>query len=219
METRKRIVESALKVFSEKGFLGATTKEIAREADVAEITLFRHFSSKEKLFEEVINTYSILPDIKGLIAEVSKLPYEEALRIIAKRYLNSLSVRIDLIRLMHQEVQRYPDKICEIYHSFVDEVYRALALYFAEMQKTGILRKFNPELGSRAFLGLLFSHFNAQEFLLGEEYRMLDTDMVIREFVSIFVRGTAKTAKKDESVRSADYEAGVGCSSQPTTCN
>ena len=48
--TRDKILEAALFLFSKKGYLGATTKEIAKEAGIAELTLFRHFASKEKLF-------------------------------------------------------------------------------------------------------------------------------------------------------------------------
>ena len=66
-QTRDRILDAALKLFSQKGFLGATTRGIARDAGVAEVTLFRHFGSKEKLFEEVIRGYSFLPAMKGIL--------------------------------------------------------------------------------------------------------------------------------------------------------
>jgi AcrR family transcriptional regulator len=59
------ILDAALRLFSQKGFLGATTRQIAREAGVAEVTLFRRFGSKEELFAEVIRGYSFLPAMKG----------------------------------------------------------------------------------------------------------------------------------------------------------
>jgi AcrR family transcriptional regulator len=46
--TQKKIIDAAIKVFSEKGFEGATTSEIAQEAGVAEGTIFRHFSTKKR---------------------------------------------------------------------------------------------------------------------------------------------------------------------------
>jgi len=63
--TRETILAAALRLFSQRGFLGATTRRIAGEAGVAEVTLFRHFGSKEKLFGEVIRVYSFLPTRKG----------------------------------------------------------------------------------------------------------------------------------------------------------
>jgi AcrR family transcriptional regulator len=48
--TRERILDAGLRTFAEKGFTGATTKEISMKAGVNEVTLFRHFGSKEALF-------------------------------------------------------------------------------------------------------------------------------------------------------------------------
>jgi AcrR family transcriptional regulator len=66
-DTREKILEAVLKLFSMKGYLGATTTEIAEKAGIAELTLFRHFTSKDKLFEEVMSVYSFLPALKGLL--------------------------------------------------------------------------------------------------------------------------------------------------------
>ncbi|MBE2888363.1 TetR/AcrR family transcriptional regulator, partial [Geobacter anodireducens] len=57
--THERILETALGLFSTRGYLGATTREIARQAGIAEVTLFRHFPSKVKLLEEAITRYSM----------------------------------------------------------------------------------------------------------------------------------------------------------------
>jgi|SRR3990170_7846775 len=190
--TRDKILETSLKLFSKKGYLGATTKEIAKEAGIAEVTLFRHFPSKERLFEEVLNTYSFLPILKGLLPEISTMPYQKALTVIAKRFLDTLDSRKEMIQIMHSEMRRYPEKIYEIYHGFIDEMIKTLASYFHAIHKKGILRKFDTESGARAFLGMFFSYFNAKEFHMFKKYRDIDTDKTIGEFVDIFLRGTLK---------------------------
>lgn len=50
-ERRKAIIRTALRVFSERGFHGTTTKELAKAAGVSEALIFRHFPSKDKLYE------------------------------------------------------------------------------------------------------------------------------------------------------------------------
>lgn len=192
MKTRDRILEGALRLFSKKSYLGATTKEIAKEAEVAEVTVFRHFPSKEKLFEEVINTYSFLPALKGLLPQIAKMPYEKALIIIAKRFLETLTLRKDMIQIMHSEIQRYPEKIHRIYHTFIDELFETLASYFKKIQKNGILKGFDAKLGTRAFLGMFYSYFIGEEIMMFKKYRDSNTDRTIREFVNIFLRGTLK---------------------------
>lgn len=196
MNTREKILSAALKLFSKKGYLGATTKEIAGEAGIAEVTLFRHFPSKEKLFEEVINAGSFLGTLKNLLPNLSDTDYEEALYLIAKRFLEFLYANKDLIRIMQSEIQTYPEKIHQIYHALIDEVYKTLAQYFIQMQKKKILREFNPEFGVRAFFGMVFSYFNAEEFLMRRKYRTHDSDKAIKEFVGIFARGTARVKRK-----------------------
>jgi AcrR family transcriptional regulator len=52
--TRQRILAAAQKVFSRDGFQGATTREIAREADVNEVTIFRHFHTREELLHSTL---------------------------------------------------------------------------------------------------------------------------------------------------------------------
>jgi AcrR family transcriptional regulator len=59
--------------FFERGYLGTTTKEIATLAGITETTLFRHFPSKEVIFEEVLKRYSFLQKLKELLPQVEDL--------------------------------------------------------------------------------------------------------------------------------------------------
>ncbi len=190
--TRDKILETALKLFSKEGYLGATTRKIAGEAGVAEVTLFRYFPSKEKLFEETLKTYSFLPELRGLLPELMGMEYETALAVIAKRFFKALIRRKDIIRIVHAEMQRYPEKIHKIQHSFSDEVHKVLALYFSEMQKKGVLREFDAEYAARLFFGMIYSFFHAEEFLMRKRYRSIGLDSTISAYVDIFAKGTVK---------------------------
>lgn len=189
-DTRTRILEAALYLFSQNGYLGATTREIAGRAGVAEITLFRHFPTKEKLFEEVVTSYSFLPALREMLPELCRMEYQEALTCLAKKFLERLSERRDLIRIMQSEMAIYPAKVKKIYHSLIGEMFGTLASYFAELQEQGKLRAFNPELAAKAFLGMFFSHFHARELLHTRGQKNREEGIVIREFVELFIEGT-----------------------------
>jgi AcrR family transcriptional regulator len=64
--TRQRIL-AALAVFAEKGDRAATTREIAARAGVAELTLFRHFSSKQGLFDVLLERAQPARALEGLV--------------------------------------------------------------------------------------------------------------------------------------------------------
>jgi AcrR family transcriptional regulator len=190
--TRQRILEAALKLFSAKGYLGATTRDLAQEAGIAEITLFRHFSTKEKLFEETLATYSFLPKLRELMPEVEKMSYEEALTTIARKFLELLYERREMVSIVHSEMRRYPDAIHRIFHGFTDETIMIISSYFRQLQKGGLLRDFDAEMGARMFMGMFISFFNKQELMQGKKYRKVDPEKIIREFVNIFAGGTVR---------------------------
>jgi AcrR family transcriptional regulator len=58
MVSRQKLLEAAMRVFAESGFRGATTRRIAEEAGVNEVTLFRQFKSKTALINEVAELYA-----------------------------------------------------------------------------------------------------------------------------------------------------------------
>jgi AcrR family transcriptional regulator len=53
-EVRSRLLVAGRDVFAERGYAGASTKEIARRAEVGEVLLFRHFGNKAGLFDEAV---------------------------------------------------------------------------------------------------------------------------------------------------------------------
>lgn len=60
---RERLLEVGLRLFAERGFHGTSVPEIAREAGVAQASIYRHFASKEELVNEVYRA------AKGMLAD------------------------------------------------------------------------------------------------------------------------------------------------------
>src|SRR5215207_2135103 len=54
MISRQKLLEAASRVYAEHGFRGATTRRIADEAGVNEVTIFRLFGSKAQLLAEAM---------------------------------------------------------------------------------------------------------------------------------------------------------------------
>ncbi|HTX52835.1 MAG TPA: helix-turn-helix domain-containing protein, partial [Candidatus Baltobacteraceae bacterium] len=53
-ERRQQIINTAAELFSRKGFSGTTTREIARSIGASEATVFKHFATKEALYDAII---------------------------------------------------------------------------------------------------------------------------------------------------------------------
>jgi AcrR family transcriptional regulator len=72
LETRVRIVETALELFETQGYEATTVTEIARRADIAYGTFFNHFPSKLHLLREVSDL--ALQDLFENVEDVQKRP-------------------------------------------------------------------------------------------------------------------------------------------------
>ncbi|MBI5193602.1 MAG: TetR/AcrR family transcriptional regulator [Nitrospirae bacterium] len=192
--TKKKILESTLKLISEKGYLGTTTKDIAYESGITEVTLFRHFGTKERLFEEVLKCYTFLPKLKEVISEIEgdSINYGDTLKKISLRFFETLKERKSFVRILSSEMNVYPEKTREVFSKFIDETNKVLAGYFKSQQNVGILRRFDTEIGARGFLGMLFCYFNVEEIVMGKSISRKKMEKVIQEFVEIFVNGTLK---------------------------
>src|SRR6185369_4486200 len=107
MDIRDRILDAAKKIYAQHGFRGATTRLIAIEAGVNEVTLFRTVGSKAALFQQVSQTVLLDSDIARL-PEVPEDPERELTDWCATT-LNYMRERRSIIRKSISELEERPD--------------------------------------------------------------------------------------------------------------
>ncbi|QLY77908.1 TetR/AcrR family transcriptional regulator [Clostridium intestinale] len=87
-DTSKKIMHEALKLFSEQGYYPTTTKQIAEEAGVNELTIFRHFGSKSNLFQVTTEHYVIDSHVDYILNDTEELSFEDSMMLITERIYN-----------------------------------------------------------------------------------------------------------------------------------
>ncbi|HSW36609.1 MAG TPA: TetR/AcrR family transcriptional regulator [Candidatus Limnocylindrales bacterium] len=192
--TRVQILQAGLELFSELGYVGATTRGIARRAGITEVTLFRYFPTKEKLFEEVVNAYLPTPGFSEIIFKAKDLAYRDALAMIAGAFMEGLRTEKKLIQIMYSESQRYADLMARVYMALVDNLISLLAAYFEGLQHDGLIRKFNARAGATAFLGMWSALYEAKYLLQISGFSEIDETEIAKEYIDIFFTGTQKTS-------------------------
>jgi AcrR family transcriptional regulator len=195
MDARERILDAAFNMFSKRGYLGSPTREIARLAGVNEVTLFRHFGSKEALFEEVLRRYSFLPKLREMLPDLKALPYRDALIHIGTEFFKELRERKDMIRIILSEITLYPDMLSRVYDNFINEVLQSLGEYFNDLKKRGEFRDLPSPVAARAFLGMCYAFFQTEEIIKGRKLSQRVIRNTINTFADIFINGTAKKGK------------------------
>jgi AcrR family transcriptional regulator len=84
-QTRQAIYEAARRLFQERGFENVTVAEVARAADVSEVTVFNYFPTKEDLFYAGMHFF----EDELLEAVRSRKPGESALKAFRRKLLES----------------------------------------------------------------------------------------------------------------------------------
>lgn len=101
-ERRAQILNAAMAVFVKKGFTASTTFEIAKAADVSEVTLFRHFASKQEIFLAGVEPI-MLSTLEGSINLSADLSPEEKLAYILFERINLISHNCQIVKLILSE--------------------------------------------------------------------------------------------------------------------
>ncbi|MEH2106842.1 TetR/AcrR family transcriptional regulator [Nostoc sp.] len=190
--TRTRLIEAALQVFASLGVQGATTREIARVAGVNEVTLFRHFASKEQLLGAVMKN--------ALALQTEALAHPEAwtqdLKIDLKQYAHlyntMLETQEDLIRTFIGEAKRHPEAAKQVIQEAAKPLAEKLIAYLQSSQKLGIVRAdLDPFPAVDMFTGMLLAGMLCRSVKFNQgSYSCED---YIQTCVDIFVRGISVT--------------------------
>jgi AcrR family transcriptional regulator len=192
----EEILKAAMKTIVREGYDGATTKLIADEAGINEVTLFRKFHSKENILQAVImqqrdNALQALTsaflsrgvheDDKGNAPRIATTLTE-----LGDRLIEFMKTRMDLMILLMSEGRRKPS-VAKVISSIPQDMIVQLRKLLEEQMRLKKIRDVDPQLAAVTFLGFLFYYSLMKE---------LFNDKVIKEnkgildgFVDIFLNG------------------------------
>lgn len=187
-DTRQRILQAAARLFAEKGYARTTTRALANAAGVNEVTLFRHFGSKQELFSAVVNAYAG-PALSATIAEQLSGEYRQDLLAMGKLVLQALLERWEAMRLMMCEAEHFPE-VRQVLAENPRHLRRVLAGYLRQQIAAGRLRPLHAEVAAQAFWGMFFAYTFSQWLLDEPLDPALSTEEIVAQFVDIFVAGT-----------------------------
>ena len=158
IDAREKLLEVAARVYAESGYRGTTTRRIAQEADLNEVTLFRHFGSKDALIREAIERADrqsrelLDPSAADPIAELHRW----ALAAFQRFYRQK-----NLIRQVLGDIVERP----EIAPSVCDETTTAefdqLIMFLRQLERRGIVHIGDPmllEASAAMLVHALLSH-------------------------------------------------------------
>lgn len=155
-ERRKQLIDTALKLFAEKGIERTSIKDIAAEAGVAQGLLYHYFTSKDELFYAIIGQYNPFPELSAILAGSEERPAREVLTQIAARAYALIAERKSIAVLILREVVIRPEMQQGI--RIVQSVAISfLTRYLNARIAVGELRPHDPEVTARMLAGSILA--------------------------------------------------------------
>lgn len=135
------ILEAAIKVFAEQGFHQATISQIAREAGVADGTIYLYFKNKEDILVNFFG-YKTRQVFSRFREEVDKADNaRDKMRLLIKRHLEEFQRDRNMAVLYQTETHRF-SRLCETQIREMSKLYMDLVSEIVETgQDEGLMRK------------------------------------------------------------------------------
>jgi AcrR family transcriptional regulator len=107
-DTREQILEAALSAFAEKGFDGATTREIATLAGVNHGLIPYYFGTKPKLWRAAVDRAfaQLEAGLEAVLGDADAGNPRERMRLLIRRFVRFVAANPEFVKLMNDEGKR-----------------------------------------------------------------------------------------------------------------
>lgn len=184
---------AASKVFANRGFMGATTDEIAREADVSPGLLFHYFKSKKGLLVEVVASLAV-ESLTRSLSESSDEPVDEVLLRFLEGHGEFMLQNLALIKVVFYEAQFHEDVRAEMVNKLLPQGTKILEGYFQRQVAAGVFRDdLDVPVAARAFFGLLVSFLVLREVFQDPVLQQRERMAAYRQMIRLFLAGVRMT--------------------------
>jgi AcrR family transcriptional regulator len=193
-QRHQQLLDTAIRVFAQKGFKGTTTKEIAEAAGITQAVIFQHFASKDEFYSAIINHKVLQSEahFRKTLQQAARRKNDRAVfKTLASQILNYYLRDPDYIRLLlYSSLESH-----ELSDMFVKQevlpLYTFLSDYIEQRMKDRAVRPMNPLVAARAFFGMVHNHALVQ-ILYKDPILQISVEEATDQFVNIFMQGIMK---------------------------
>jgi AcrR family transcriptional regulator len=189
------LIEIASRLFAANGFEGTTVRRIAHECGITEAAIYKHFDSKEHLYEETILSKTRRHLIKEYLSQhKDQGGIEEVLFLVAKHILETSSEDPELIRIMlYSSLEGFRSSTL-LYREFRYPYIQFLREELKVRMARGEIREVNTFITSRCFVGMVMDCALNVELWNNLESTTYSAEAVVKNNVPIFAQGLLPSA-------------------------
>ena len=191
--TRQAILETATRLFMQKGFGQTSTRDIAKEIGITQPALYHHFSDKEVLFLSVMTEFSrkVHQDINKVLRKHQLDPEEqlfEIVKVLKKHHTISIYEQYNqAIQLLSKSSQRKFNMI------FVMDYLGPIGEYFKQPE-VGLRADLLPREAAELFLASLTPVFGTYQVIGGHA---ITSDQRTKLIIDCIINWLKRTPKEE----------------------
>jgi AcrR family transcriptional regulator len=193
--TKRRILAAAELVFSRDGFQGATTRRIAREAGVNEVTLFRHFNTREQLLRATLEYGCEAFDVLVEPEEICRGELLGGLEGYIRDIYSVVQQREAIVRAFTVEARLLPESIRRSLQEFMLTRKARFVALLQRAQQGGFVRKEVDVSAAADFIRDAIHSAMLRHTLYDTDPETVDAHL--RVVTDIFYRGIKASHGKD----------------------
>ncbi len=181
---RDRIVRAATALFSRQGYYKTATREIARLADISEVTLFRYFDHKEDIFTAALQVsyQSIESRLTLFKGGVYGRPPEDILPKIVRLLVDITTFSPELLKLVAVAVLELRGEYHDLCCRMLAPLLSSITGYLAVNIKNGTIRDLNPSIVTAAMALTIIVQSELSNFIDGCTLSRMNDRETLEEF-------------------------------------
>ena len=184
---RESIIEAAKALFAQKGFHGVSIDEIVKQVGVSPAILYRHFTSKEKLYEAVLQEFSCTRESYVETVVADDISFEEVLRGMTRVFVNSIVNHPDLLKMeMHSQLEGSAasrEFFLNRWKSFTDYIEYNLT----ELQAQGKIEAIDVQAAALMYQGMIREVLLLKCLHPTDRLQEMPIDKLVDELIKLFI--------------------------------
>lgn len=173
-DTRKKLLDAAVKLFAENGYKGTTVRSITRSVELSDSLLYHYFpNGKKEIFESAVeeNIKEISSSLSDLIGmkDCIKMPLADFLEVVYLSFMETVKTHLDIMRviLWETEVRKY------VKHERMTQIFGLEGLQIEEIFRhkaaEGEMKDMNFKAAALSINSILTNHVITKLFNNGED--------------------------------------------------
>lgn len=193
---KTQIIKGATTLFSEKGFDGVTTREIASACEISEAALYKYFESKDDLYDQVLKSIitgfdpgDCFDNLKDE-SDIYKILHAVAHSIIDLYKKDNKTPRL----LLYSSLNTHP-RAKQVFVSVRIPYIKFLTIKIKQLIKLGLVREVEPEITARCFVGMVFDCSLNLNLWKGMSGKSFSPETIVKNNVGIYTEGLRVKSK------------------------